>query len=144
MTKKIHTDERERWNLTERLHRQTLTVEHDWNMDEYDRKCINNKKSLRQRTWTGEFDQKNIKISFHCSNWLSLLEFNTLVLPASQQGIKSKARAIKCCKEKKLLPCPMRCVTLHFSPKIVLSRSMNKNTTSHGLHYCYVSFLYHR
>ena len=27
MTKKIHTEERERWNLTERLHRLTLTVE---------------------------------------------------------------------------------------------------------------------
>ena len=41
MTKKIHTEERERWNLTERLHRLTLTVEHDRNMDEYDRKYIN-------------------------------------------------------------------------------------------------------
>ena len=29
MTKKIHTDERERWNLTEILHRRTLTVEHN-------------------------------------------------------------------------------------------------------------------
>ena len=35
--KKIHTDERECWNLTERLHRRTLTVEHDRNMDEYER-----------------------------------------------------------------------------------------------------------
>ena len=43
MTKKIHTDEHERWNLTERLHRRTLTVEHDRNMDEYDRKYINKK-----------------------------------------------------------------------------------------------------
>ena len=33
---KNHTDERERWNLTERLHRRTLTVEHDRNMDEYE------------------------------------------------------------------------------------------------------------
>ena len=38
MTKKIYTDEHERWNLTERLHRRTLTVEHDQNMDEYDQK----------------------------------------------------------------------------------------------------------
>ena len=34
MTKKIHSDEYERWNLTERLHRRALTVEHDQNMDE--------------------------------------------------------------------------------------------------------------
>ena len=40
MTKKIHTDEHESWNWTERLHRRTLTVEHDRNMDEYDRKYI--------------------------------------------------------------------------------------------------------
>ena len=40
MTEKIHTDKCERWNLTERLHRQTLTLEHDRNMDEYDRKCF--------------------------------------------------------------------------------------------------------
>ena len=40
MTKKIHTEERERWNLTERLHRLTLTVEHDRNMDKYDQKYI--------------------------------------------------------------------------------------------------------
>ena len=38
MTKKIYTDEHERWNLTKKLHRRTLTVEHDQNMDEYDRK----------------------------------------------------------------------------------------------------------
>ena len=38
MTEKIHTDEHEHWNLTKRLHQQTLTVEQDWNMDEYDRK----------------------------------------------------------------------------------------------------------
>ena len=38
MTEKIHTDKHERRNLTERLHRQTLTVEHDRNMDEYDQK----------------------------------------------------------------------------------------------------------
>ena len=38
--KKIPTVERERWNLTERLHRRTLTVEHDQNMDEYDRKYL--------------------------------------------------------------------------------------------------------
>ena len=37
---KIHTDKHEPWNLTERLHRWTLTVEHDQNMDEYDRKYI--------------------------------------------------------------------------------------------------------
>ena len=43
MTKIIHTDERELWNLIERLHQQTLTVEHDQNMDEYDQKYINNK-----------------------------------------------------------------------------------------------------
>ena len=49
MIKKINTDERERWSLTERLQRQTLTVEHDCNMDEYDQKYIN-KKSLRRRT----------------------------------------------------------------------------------------------
>ena len=36
MTEKIHTDEREHWNLTERLHQQTLTVEHDLNMNNYD------------------------------------------------------------------------------------------------------------
>ena len=38
MTEKIHTDKNEHWNLTERLHRQNLTVEHDRNMDEYDQK----------------------------------------------------------------------------------------------------------
>ena len=38
--KKIYTDKHEGWNLTERLHRRTLTVEHDRNMDEYDRKYI--------------------------------------------------------------------------------------------------------
>ena len=43
MNKKIHADECERWNLTERLHRRTLTVEHDRNMDEYDQKYINKK-----------------------------------------------------------------------------------------------------
>ena len=43
MTEKIHTDEHECWNLTERLHRRTFTIEHDRNMDEYDRKCINKK-----------------------------------------------------------------------------------------------------
>ena len=41
--KKIHTDERERWNLTKRLHRRTLTLENDRNMDEYDQKYINKK-----------------------------------------------------------------------------------------------------
>ena len=40
MAEKIHTDEHERWNLTERLHRWTLTVEHDQNKDEYDQKYI--------------------------------------------------------------------------------------------------------
>ena len=40
MTKKIHADEHEHRNLTERLHRQTLTVEHDQNMDKYDRKYM--------------------------------------------------------------------------------------------------------
>ena len=39
--KKNYTDKRERWYLTERLHRRTLTVEHDQNMDEYDKKYIN-------------------------------------------------------------------------------------------------------
>ena len=29
--------------MTERLHRRTLTVEHDLNMDEYDQKYINKK-----------------------------------------------------------------------------------------------------
>ena len=43
MTKKIHTDKREHWNLTERLHQRTLTMEHHRNMDEYDRKYINKK-----------------------------------------------------------------------------------------------------
>ena len=41
--KKIHTNEHECWNLTERLHRRTLTVEHDRNMNEFDRKFINKK-----------------------------------------------------------------------------------------------------
>ena len=54
MTEKMHTDVRERWNLTERLHLRTLTIEHDRNMDEYDQKYI---KSLRWQTWTSEFDQ---------------------------------------------------------------------------------------
>ena len=36
MMEKIHTDEREHWNLTKRLHRRTLTIEHDQNMNEYD------------------------------------------------------------------------------------------------------------
>ena len=36
MTEKFHTDEHERWYLTKRLHQQTLTVEHDRNMDEYE------------------------------------------------------------------------------------------------------------
>ena len=49
MTKKIHTDKREGWNLTESLHQQTLIVEHDPNVDEYDRIYIN-KKSLIRRT----------------------------------------------------------------------------------------------
>ena len=40
MTKKINTDECECWNLTERLHQQTLPVEHKQNMDEYDKKYI--------------------------------------------------------------------------------------------------------
>ena len=35
MTIKIHTVEHERWNSTEKLHRRTLTVVHDRNMDEY-------------------------------------------------------------------------------------------------------------
>ena len=48
MTKKIHTDEHEHWNLTKRLHQRTLTVEHDQKIDEHDQKCI--KKSLRPRT----------------------------------------------------------------------------------------------
>ena len=48
MTEKIYTDKHEHWNLTERLHRRTLTVEHDRNIDEYARKYI--KKSLRRRT----------------------------------------------------------------------------------------------
>ena len=43
MTKKIHTNEHECWNLTKRLHRRTLTVEHDRNMNEFDRKFINKK-----------------------------------------------------------------------------------------------------
>ena len=43
MTKKIHTDEHEQWNLTKRSHRRTLTVEHDQNLDEYDQKYINKK-----------------------------------------------------------------------------------------------------
>ena len=33
MTGKTHSNEYERWNLTERLHRRTLTIEHDRNMD---------------------------------------------------------------------------------------------------------------
>ena len=48
MTEKIHTDEYERWNLTERLHRRTLTVDRDQKLDEYDQKYI--KKSLRRQT----------------------------------------------------------------------------------------------
>ena len=43
MTEKIHTDEHERWNLNVRLYRRTLTIEHDGNMDEEDRKYINTK-----------------------------------------------------------------------------------------------------
>ena len=38
MTKKIHNAEHECLNLTGRLHRRALTIEHDQNMDEYDRK----------------------------------------------------------------------------------------------------------
>ena len=38
MTEKIHTHERELWNLTKRLHQRTLTIEYDQNMDEYDPK----------------------------------------------------------------------------------------------------------
>ena len=56
--KKIHTDKHERWNLIERLHRPTLTIEHDWNMDEYDQIYIN-KKKLRRQTWIGEFAWNN-------------------------------------------------------------------------------------
>ena len=52
--RKIHTDECECWNLTKILHRRTLTVEHDRNMDEYYQKYkkifILIKKSLRRRT----------------------------------------------------------------------------------------------
>ena len=35
MAEKIRTNKREPWNLTKRLHRQTLTIEYDQNMDEY-------------------------------------------------------------------------------------------------------------
>ena len=51
MPKKIPTVERERWNLTERLHRRTLTVEHDQNMDEYDRKYL--KKIIKTTNMNG-------------------------------------------------------------------------------------------
>ena len=53
MTQKIHTKERECWYLTERLHQRTLTVEHDRNMDEYDRIYIN-KKIIKMTNMNGE------------------------------------------------------------------------------------------
>ena len=40
---RLEYDRKKCWNLTQRLHRRTLTIEHDRNMDEYDQKCINNK-----------------------------------------------------------------------------------------------------
>ena len=40
MTQKIHTDEHECWNLTERLHQRNLTVEHDRNMENMTKKII--------------------------------------------------------------------------------------------------------
>ena len=43
--------------MTEKLHQQTLTVEHDRKTNENDPN--NKKKTLRRLTWMSEFDQNN-------------------------------------------------------------------------------------
>ena len=70
------------WNLTKTSQQQTFTGEYEQNLDEFHRKYID-KKSLRRRTWMGEYDRKYLFQSytpFHvcrCSYLISHIFFRS-------------------------------------------------------------------
>ena len=51
--------------MTKKSHRRTLTVGLDQKTDEYDQKSINEINSLRDWTWTGEYDRKSYFGNIH-------------------------------------------------------------------------------